>query len=109
MGYLMHGGNEYQFEERLLAHLKIVIGQKLVKQESFFLSWTRSPNEGSGRVSLWLSPYSSIAFRFSGSRSPEINVRWVKVLSALSHTSRGLIALSEDEAEKYAKKAPDLI
>ena len=109
MGYLVHGGNEYEFEDRLLAHLKTVIGQKLKKQESFFLSWTKSPGEGSGRISVWLSPYTTIAFRFAGSRPPELSVAWVKVLAAMSHTSRGLVVLSEEDAAAYAKKNPDLL
>lgn len=109
MGYLMHGTNEYEFDDRVLAHLKVVVGQKLKKQECFFLSWTRAPEEGSGRVSVWLSPYSNLAFRFAGSRPPQLNLVWVKVLTALSHTPRGLVVVSEDEAETYARKNPDLI
>lgn len=109
MGFMMHGGNEYEFEDRLLAHLKTVIGQKLKKQESFFLSWTKTPEEGSGRVSVWVSPYSTVGFRFSGSRPPELNLAWVKALSALSHTPRGLVVISEDDALSYAKKNPDLV
>ena len=109
MGYLMHGTNEYEFDDRVLAHLKVVVGQKLKKQECFFLSWSRAPEEGSGRVSVWLSPYSNLAFRFAGSRPPQLNLVWVKVLTALSHTPRGLVVVSEDEAETYARKNPDLI
>lgn len=86
-----------------------MIGQKLKKQECFFLSWTKSPDEGSGRMSVWLSPYSMLAFRFSGSRPPQLNLTWIKVLTALSHTPRGLIVISEEDAESYARKNPDLV
>lgn len=109
MGYLIHGGHEYEFEDRLLLHLKFVIGQKLRKQECFFLSWHRGTGEGSGRVSVWLSPYVTVAFRFSGSREPEYNQIWLKALTALAHTPRGLVVISEDDAERYAKKNPDLV
>ncbi len=109
MGFLIHGGTEYEFEDRLLAHLKMVIGQKLKKQECFFVSWTKSAEEGSGRVSVWLSPYTTVAFRFAGSRPPELNPAWVKVLIALSHSNRGLVVISEDDAVRYAQKNPDLI
>jgi len=109
MGYFMHGNNEYEFEDRLLTHLKTVIGQKLKKQEGFFLSWTKTPAQGSGRVSLWLSSAVPLGFRFSGSRPPELNLTWIKVLIALSHTPRGLVVISEDDAEAYAKKNPDII
>lgn len=109
MGYLIHGTHEYQFEDRLLGHLKFVIGQKLLKQESFFLSWTKSADEGSGRVSLWMSSYVTLAFRFHGNANTELNATWIKVLSALSHSSRGLVVLTEEEAEKYAKTNPAML
>ncbi|MBL3700927.1 hypothetical protein [Leucobacter luti] len=109
MGYLVHGPNEYEFEDRLLAHLKVVVGQKLGRQEGFFLSWSRTPDEGSGRVSLWLSPAVPIAFRFGGSKSPELNLTWLRVLAARSHASRGLVVITEDEAEAFAKNNPDVL
>lgn len=109
MGNLIHGNHSYDFEDRLLAHLQFVIGQKLRKGEGFFLSWQKSHSEGDGRTSAWLSQYATIAFQYSGSREPEMSKAWVRALSALSHTSRGLIAISEHEAEKYVKKNPDLM
>lgn len=109
MGNLIHGGHEYEFEDRLLAHLQFVIGQKLKKQECFFLSWHKPHDQGDGRLSLWLSPYATVAFRFSGSREPELSKAWVRALNALAHTPRGLIAITEEEAERYVKKNPDLI
>lgn len=104
MGYLTYAGSsEYEFEDRSLAHLKVAVGMKLRRQESFFLSWSNSVERGSGRLSLWVSPSIPLAFRFSGSRSPDINPVWLEVLSELSHTPRGLIMISENEAEKHAK------
>ena len=109
MGNLIHGEREYEFEDRLLTHLQFVIGQKLKKQESFFLSWHKPHDQGDGRLSLWLSPYATVAFRFSGSREPELSKAWVRALNALAHTPRGLIAITEEEAERYVKKNPDLV
>ena len=109
MGNLIHGGQQYEFEDRLLAHLKFVIGQKLKKQESFFLSWHKPHDQGDGRASLWMSPYGSVAFHFSGSKEPELSKVWVRALNALAYTPRGLIAISEEEAERFAKQNPDLI
>ncbi|WP_053352584.1 MULTISPECIES: DUF7882 family protein [Leucobacter] len=106
MGYILHGEREYQFEDRTLAHLKTVIGQKLAKREGFFLSWTQPPEEGSGRNSLWISEHTTIAFRFSGAKAPELNPEWLHVLAALSHSTRGLTVISESEAAKYAKRNP---
>ncbi|GAA1595917.1 hypothetical protein GCM10009693_04710 [Leucobacter chromiireducens subsp. chromiireducens] len=108
MGYLMHGTHEYEFDDRLLAHLKVVIGQKLRTQESCYLSWSKTPEQGSGRVSLWLSPHVALGFRFAGSRAPELNPVWLRVLTARSHTAQGLVVVSEEEAETFARQHPEL-
>lgn len=65
------------------------------------MSWTNPVEKGSGRVSLWLSPNIPLVFRFSGSRAPQINEAWLRVLNELSHTPRGLVVVDEKEAEEY--------
>lgn len=100
MGVLLYGsGTEYEIEDRILAHLKFVIAAKLRRQENFFLSWSTEPDAGSGRISLWLSPNIPLQFRFYGSRQPQLSRAWLEVLTELSNTSRGLIIVSEAEAE----------
>jgi len=104
MGFLNYAGaQEYEFEDRTLAHLKVAMSIKLRRQECFLMSWTNPPERGSGRVSIWLAPNIPITFRFSGSRSPQLSEDWLTALSELSHTPRGLIVISEDEAAKYLK------
>lgn len=102
MGYLLYDSHEYEFEDRTLAHVKIAVTNKLRKQESFLLSWTMTPECGSGRISLWMTPSIPLGFRFSGSRSPQLNEAWVKVLQELSNSPRGLVVVSEKEAEAHA-------
>lgn len=103
MGYLIYGGTqEYEFDDRTLAHLKVAITMKLRSQESFLMSWTNSPQSGSGRVSIWMSPSIPLAFRFSGSRPPQLNREWLSVLSELAHTPRGLLVVPEDAARRQA-------
>lgn len=107
MGYLLYGNvAEYEVEDRALAHLKVAIGFKLRRQESFFVSWTVPVEKGGGRFSVWVSPHVPIAFKFSGSRPPEINQTWVTVLRQLSGTQRGLVLVSEKEAEEFARAHP---
>lgn len=103
MGFFGYGGtHEYEFDDRTLAHLKIAITAKLRRQECFLMSWTTPPEQGSGRVSVWLTPYLPLVFRFSGSRAPQLNEAWLSVLNELSNTPRGLVVLSEREAQRYA-------
>lgn len=107
MGFLVYGGTqEYEFEDRILAHLKVAITIKLRRQESFLMSWTNPAERGGGRLSIWLSPSIPIIFRFSGSRAPELNREWLDVLNTFSNTPRGLIVMTEKEAMSYAKDEP---
>ncbi|HXH35511.1 MAG TPA: hypothetical protein VNJ54_14085 [Plantibacter sp.] len=102
MGLLIYAsGDEYEIEDRALAHLKAVIGSKLRRQESFFLSWANDAEHGSGRRSVWLSPSIPLQFRFFGSRAPELNRAWIEVLSDTAHTPRGLQLIPESEIEGY--------
>lgn len=101
MGFLNYGGaQEFEFEDRTLAHLKVVITMKLRHQESFLMSWTNPAERGGGRVSIWLSPTIPMTFRFAGSRAPKLNKKWLDMLNELSHTPRGLIIVSEQDAER---------
>jgi hypothetical protein len=105
MGYLSYGATaEYEFDDRVLAHLKVAISLKLRRQECFFLSWSTPADRGSGRISLWMSPHIPLSFRFAGSKTPELNETWLRVLGDLSNTPRGLLVISEREAEAYAQK-----
>lgn len=100
MGVLLYGSaTEYEFDDRTLAHLKFVIVSRLRQQESFLLSWTLDAGVGSGRVSIWISPAVPLQFKFSGSRPPTINKTWIDIMSRLSNSSRGLIVISEEEAD----------
>ena len=106
MGFLIYGGTqEYEFEDRTLAHLKVAITIKLRRQESFLMSWTNPVEKGGGRLSIWLSPSIPLVFRFSGGRSPSLNKLWLSVLNDFSNTPRGLVVMTEEEAQKYAANA----
>lgn len=100
MGVLIYGhGSEYEFDDRVLAHVKVVVSAKFRRQESFLLSWSNDRDAGSGRVSLWLSPSIPLQFRFYGSRLPQLNPNWIEALFDLAHTPRGLVIIAESEAE----------
>ncbi|WP_022881218.1 DUF7882 family protein [Gryllotalpicola ginsengisoli] len=106
MGYLVYGpGNEYEIDDRVLAHLKIAIVAKLRLQESFLVNWTVTPEHGSGRISLWMSPGIPLQFRFSGSKPPELNRVWLDAMARSSHGIRGMVVMSEEEAQAYLDAA----
>ncbi|HWU47919.1 MAG TPA: hypothetical protein VN133_14275 [Humibacter sp.] len=106
MGYLIYGsGAEYEIDDRTLSHIKVSIVAKLRLQESFLINWVVRPDQGSGRVSLWLSPYIPLQFRFSGSRPPELNRTWLEALALSSHGARGMLVMPEAEAEGFLQEA----
>nr|WP_259486266.1 hypothetical protein [Herbiconiux gentiana] len=69
---------EIELDDRLLAHLRLVILTKMRNHEAFSLSWTLEPGQGSGRETLWVHPSIPLRFRFYGSRHAAINRAWIE-------------------------------
>lgn len=91
MGWLVYDSHfEADFEDRLLAHLQVVIGGRLARGESFFFSWRDSVFVGGGRTCLWLHPAVSLRFRYSTRLPAGIDPEWVRRLTADSYASGGL-------------------
>jgi hypothetical protein len=90
-------GMEIVFDDRALAHLQIVIGAKLRRHESFFLSWRDEAESGMGHNSIWLDSSIPLYFRYFGGRTPEINREWITILMDSSNTSAGMQLLREPD------------
>jgi hypothetical protein len=57
MGKLVYAGTtEIGFEDRVLAHLQIVIGLKLRRKEGFFFSWRDDQASGTGAARSGSTP-----------------------------------------------------
>jgi hypothetical protein len=81
VGTLIYGGDfEIAIEDRLLAHLKIVILGKLRRAETCSLSWSVAKSQGSGRETVWLNPYTAMRFRFDSPDRVVINPAWVAAI-----------------------------
>lgn len=87
------GAVRADFDDRILAHLQLVIGAKLRRSESFHFSWRDDPSIGDGRTTVWVHSQASLVYKFHGSRSPSINRTWVDALmyTANSHTGLRLV------------------
>ena len=73
MGKLIYDSTlTVDFEDRVLAHLHVVIGAKVRRGESFVFSWKDDPQNGDGRSIVWIHPTASIVFNFFGGRPPAI-------------------------------------
>lgn len=99
MGKLIYGTGrkEIEFEDRTLAHLKVVIITKLRRSESFTLSWQHGMENGSGRSTVWIHPTIPLEFVFHGNRTPQLNREWVEHLLHSANTAEGLRMIPEPE------------
>ena len=78
------------FDDRVLAHLKVVILAKVRRGESFTFSWEYTVAAGSGHSSIWIHPTIPLQFDFVGSREPRLNRTWVEELVKLANSPAGL-------------------
>lgn len=90
--------NSVDIDDRTLAHLRIVMMNKLRRSEPFMFDV--EIGDGSGRRSFWIHPSVPLQFHFFGSRQPRINRLWVEELIRAASGPNGLSVLPEpDEAE----------
>ena len=107
MGHFVYGPNTlYEFDDRTLSHLKLAIGAKLRRQESFYLSWIVPSSLGSGRITVWLGPAIPIQFEFRTEFAPEANREWVKALTLSASGDCGMIVVDELEAAQHLPDNP---
>ncbi|KQQ04195.1 MULTISPECIES: DUF7882 family protein [unclassified Rathayibacter] len=99
MGRLYYDGTvEIDFEDRVLAHLQIVITVKLRRDESFLLSWRDDHSMGDGRSAIWLHPSHALRYKYFGGRMPRINPTWIAELTVLANSASGL-SITPEPAE----------
>ena len=83
------------FDDRLLAHLQMVIATKLRRGESFAFSWRDDAAAGDGRTTIWLHPALPLVFKYFGGKQPAINRAWVEALLQTANSSAGLHIVPE--------------
>lgn len=111
MGQLVYASTfEARFDDRVLAHLQVVIVAKLRRQESFAFSWSNAREDGSGRASVWLHPAIPLVFTFHGSRVPTLSRAWIDALMSSANSSGGLRVVPEPTgAAAVTRVEPQLI
>jgi len=93
-----------EFDDRVLAHLKVVIVAKLRRGESFTFSWDTAASSGSGHSSIWLHPAIPLQFEFFGGKEPALNRAWLEEMVQLSNTPAGLRITPEPTAPAGARR-----
>ena len=78
MGSLIYDrGEPIELDDRALAHLQVVIIDKLRRGEHFSLT-LRSDH---GMLSYWISPRMAIEFLYRGNGRPVLNHAWLEALA----------------------------
>ncbi|WP_241987592.1 ATP-dependent DNA ligase [Cryobacterium sp. TMT1-66-1] len=95
MGSLTYDRVVVEIDDRTLAHLQLVIAQKLRRSESFLLSWQDSAAVGSGRSSIWMNPAIPLYFKYAGGHAAKLNRQWIEDLSCSANSAQGLVIVSE--------------
>jgi hypothetical protein len=90
MGKFFYGAavNSFDIDDRALAHVRIVMMNKLRRSESFMFHLVLS--DGGGARSFWINPAIPIQFQFFGGRSPRINRAWVEEMMDAASGPKGL-------------------
>jgi len=107
MGQFIYGNPSVavDFDDRVLAHLKMVILAKVRRGESFTFSWEYKVAKGSGHSSIWIHPTIPLQFNFLGNREPRLNRAWIEQLVQLSNTPGGLRVTPEPPEPPEASRA----
>ncbi len=108
MARFRYGPGEWvELDDRILAHLQVVMLSKLRRSESFAFNWQEP--DGSGRITIWIHPTADLRFQYSGSRAPELNRAWLEELSVLANSSSGLHVVPEPDpaAKEHVPAAKD--
>ncbi|SDL15887.1 hypothetical protein SAMN05216282_1373 [Cryobacterium psychrotolerans] len=97
MGHFLFGSppESVRIDDRVLAHLKVVMLTKLRRHEGFAFTFEFEPTSGSGRSTVWLNATVLIQFRFEGSRVPVINRIWLDALMQTANDIDGLRIVPE--------------
>ncbi|MFG6280732.1 hypothetical protein [Microbacterium sp. 5K110] len=77
-------------DDRMLAHVKVVVATKLRRGESFTLSWTHGVDEPGGRSTIWLQPSIPLRFVFDSEQPESLDQNLLKRMANDANSSRGL-------------------
>lgn len=92
MGTLFYGAGRtpIRIDDRILAHLKLVITSKLRRNEPFLVSWHETTDAGGGRSSIWVHPGCDLHYRFDGGTPAAIDQDLIERMSVEANAARGI-------------------
>lgn len=92
MGTLVYNGRvTLTIEDRVLAHLQVVVVNKLRRREAFAFTW----NDGRRETVCWMNPSIALEFVYAGNREPLLNREWLELMAVSANTNSGLVVMPE--------------
>ena len=83
-----------RIDDATLAHLKVVIGTKLRRQESFMMTWLPDSTPPAGRITIWMHPSIPLVFSFDSPTTPAIDPKRIEEM--MEHlNARGDLVLDQ--------------
>ncbi|ANJ27110.1 hypothetical protein [Agromyces aureus] len=92
---------EVDLDDRVLAHLQIVIVDKFRRNEKFAMSLLHAGRS----VTIWMTAQSRVQFVYSGNRHPAINPAWLGTMSERAGMSGVLRIVPEPPAPPAPARA----
>lgn len=96
--------NAVEIDDRTLAHLRIVVMNKLRRSEPFMFDVDM--NDGSGHRTYWIHHSVPLQLLFFTSRPAPINRHWVDVLMEAASGPNGLTVLPEPDPPSTTPPPP---
>lgn len=95
MGKILYGSppEVIEFDDRVLAHLDMVIIAKLRRDEKFTLTWEHEDEDR--RSTIWLHPAIPLVFKFDTCARQPLNKAWLEDLMNTANTGAGLRVVPE--------------
>lgn len=93
--FIYEGAVKVDFDDRTLAHVQLVIGNKLRRGESFHFTWRDDKSIGEGRTSIWVHPQASLVYKYYGSRPLRLNRAWTEALMFTANSPTGMHIVPE--------------
>jgi hypothetical protein len=99
MGALVYDNDrQVDLEDRTLAHLQVVIVNKLRRRESFPFTWSDERRT----ITIWISPNTPLEFVYHGNRRPRLNRAWLEELALSASSTGGLVVVPEPPLDVFS-------
>lgn len=91
MGHLTYGALQRMIvvEDRLLAHIEVVVLSRLRRNNAFAMRWTQTGEQG-GRRTIWIHQSTDLYFEYDEAQQPELDRELLDQLAKAADSNAGI-------------------